>query len=200
MAQLVVTPGTRPALGARLLSRRRTADTLSAVEQVAHEETTDPRTTLAHVRVLEATLEEQVRRVAELTEALAIEQARPHEDVRRVSATVEGLRVAFGKDAIAQRLLARIDAALDRLVEPGALVRVPLPDPEPARSTTRAATPAAGATASPIEPPAGTAADEPADDAGDDTAEQQTPSTTRVLPLPAEVEPTTAHRRRGLRR
>src|SRR3546814_1485874 len=79
--------------------------------------------------LLEVALEEQVRRVAELTEELAVAQARPREDVRRMAATVEGLRIAFGKDPVAQRLLSRIDAALDRLVSPSELVRVPLPQP-----------------------------------------------------------------------
>src|SRR3546814_10928549 len=46
-----------------------------------------------------------------------------------MAATVEGLRIAFGKDPVAQRLLSRIDAALDRLVSPSELVRVPLPQP-----------------------------------------------------------------------
>ncbi|PVG81528.1 hypothetical protein DDE18_16060 [Nocardioides gansuensis] len=177
MAQLVVPYGAKAPFGARLLSRRRTADVVSPAAPGT--DAADPRTTRAHIRVLEAALEEQVRRVAELTDELVAARARPHEDVRRIAATVEGLRLAFGKDPMAQRLLARVDAALDRLVEPGELARVPLP-------RARAERP-------PVASPPVTTPEraEPADDAGEPM----------VLPVPAAPEPTVEpRRRRGQRR
>lgn len=178
MAQLVVPHGVKAPLGARLLPRRRTVD--AALSASPGTDAADPRTIRAHVRVLEAALEEQVRRVAELTDELAAVRARPHEDVRRMAATVEGLRLAFGKDQTAQRLLARMDAALDRLVEPGELVRVPLPKAREERSPT--ASRAAVAAPDHTEP----------------EADQREPA---VLPVPAPPEPPVeARRRRGQRR
>lgn len=195
MTQLVVTYGSRPPFGARLLSRRRTTIGTPALRHL--DTTTDPRTTLAHVKVLEATLEEQVHRVTELTEQLRAAQARPHEDVRRMAATVEGLRVAFGKDPVAQRLLSRIDAALDRLVAPADLVRVPLREPRAVRDIDTAPAGTAStltATPGPSGPDERTASSSTAVTA-------DTPEAPRVLPVPSPPEPTSEpRRRRKLRR
>lgn len=195
MTQLVVTHASRPPFGARLLSRRRTTIGTPALTHL--DTTTDPRTTLAHVKVLEATLEEQVHRVTELTEQLRAAQARPHEDVRRMAATVEGLRVAFGKDPVAQRLLSRIDAALDRLVAPADLVRVPLREPRAVRDSDTAP---AGTASTLTATPGPTGPDERT--ASSSTAvTADTPEAPRVLPVPSAPEPTSEpRRRRKLRR
>lgn len=188
MAHLVVSPGARPVLGTGRLSRRLTKSLAGATQaHVVPEPDADPRTLAAHVRVLEAALEEQVRRVAELTEELEAVRARPHEDVRRMSATVEGLRVAFGKDPVAQRLLARIDAALDRLVEPGELVRVPLPEQPPAAGRTATA-------------PAPTQVNAATDDAATSRPDAPAgPLAPRVAPIPATEPDPAPQRRRGRR-
>lgn len=196
MAQLAFIPRTRPALGARMLSRRRPFDRrTSTTDQAPVVRSADPRTTIAHVQVLEAALEEQARLVAELTEQLALERARPHEPVRRVAATVEGLRVAFGKDPVAERLLARIDAALDRLVAPGELLRVPLPEPTTTQPTAEGSTRTA-AHALVVQSGAGSTSPQPTAAAADGT-----PELDRVLPVPVEPETRTEpRRRRGIRR
>ena len=139
MAQLVATQDTKVPLAARLLPRRRSACLASDPDAAASDR--DPRPTLAHVQVLELALEEQVRRVSELTEELAAARARHQELLRRLAATVEGLRLAFGKDPKAQRLLTRIDAALDRSSRPGELVRLAIPEPPAAPLTAVAGVP-----------------------------------------------------------
>src|SRR3546814_14192450 len=98
MAQVAITPGSRLLFGVRLMPRRRPIESARTVEAA------DPRTTLAHIRVLEVALEEQVCLVAELTEGLAVAQARHSEDGSRMAAPVVGLRISFGKDPVAQRL------------------------------------------------------------------------------------------------
>lgn len=149
------------------------------------------RVTAAHVRVLEAALEEQVRRVAELSDELAAERARPSADLARIFATVEGLRVAFGRDAVALRLLARIDAALDRLAGPDGPVRVPLPEQPPAQRPDQRPEVVTGSTVGTAD---SSERDQPVDDA--DTSDTRP----RVEPLPAlPQEPEVSKRRRGRR-
>lgn len=190
MAQLAVTPpmtGPADARRTRLSWPRRSPASTTDARAAAVTELTDQRAVLAHLRVLEAALEEQVREVARLTLALEAERARPLEQVRRVSATVEGLRVAFRRDPVAQRLLARIDVALDRLVEPGGFTRVPLPDDRPSATTSAAPRPSTRATA--VRPaPQGQ---------GDDGTVAATKTAARVEPIPAEPEPADELRRRG---
>lgn len=207
MAQLVtplVPTGTLPrSRFRRLRGEQETVPTSDATSLEAGSER-EERVTLAHVRTLETALEEQVRRVAQLTEELAAERARPRDDVRQVAATVEGLRVAFGRDPLAQRLLARVDAALDRLVAPDVIVRTPVttaPD-RGDRSRPDATRELPAVTETPGAPAAATAttgsdtATVP-DGAAGDSAE----TAVRVAPVPPLEEPDTGRRtRRGRRR
>lgn len=188
MAQLAVPPPMTGPAGARrtrLSWPRRSPACTTDAGAAPVTELTDQRAMLAHVRVLEAALEEQVREVARLTSALEAERARPLEQVRRISATVEGLRVAFRKDPVAHRLLARIDAALDRLVEPGAFTRVPLPDDRPSATTPAAPRPSTRAAAVSSAPK------------GDHGLVAATETAARVEPIPAAPEPADGPRRRG---
>lgn len=79
-----------------------------------------------HIRALETALEQEAGRVEELQAMVAGGESAQHRDVRRMLATLEGLRVEMTDDVAAERVLARVEAAFARLLEASSIGRTVL--------------------------------------------------------------------------
>lgn len=185
------------------------------------------RTLQAHVRSLEQALELETHRVAELRALL--ESGQPDsghpesagEDLHRVRATVRGLARRTAGDAVATEVLARVEAALERLSAPSAFARpvltragtttigtVPSPGellmhdhhPEPGRGTAAAEVPTGSAPTGPLEDePEGLELLGPHHAADDHHPGAGAPEREVVLPVPPREVPEASSGQRGRR-
>jgi hypothetical protein len=184
---------------------------LSAVVPGHEADLSDEWAMLARIRSLELALEQAKTAAAAAADRVpvsAVDEARQHaveQSLQRIRATVRGLGVRTGENPVAADVLARVVAAVDRLVAAEDLARPALPEPgdvpvdalgavagnaEPASSDPAEAAPSAGPTGG-RTPVAGAVS----------TAAWSTPDgEEREVVLPVPAPPRAPQGRRGRRR